>query len=234
MESARRQRDKTYRHLFKGSVLVSTLLEQDKERFSSRAEAIRFGQHLLDNGHIQSIVGSKEFDDSVHLYRWTDESIVEEAKRLVSSTSNQSRRERLIETVDFQKEGSWRKAKLIERTGRTDESRPGSSSPDRGQIQVHRVQQNDRELRDKELPEAQKSVSRSESTLGPLTLGLTVQRNGNKVRNSRDRIPAKRCRSLLNSFLWATTKDRVHLRVLSSVPRRWVARRTFEEGHFPG
>ena len=106
MDSARRQRDKAYRHLFKGSVLVSTLLDQDKERFGSRKDAIGFGQRLLDEGHIQSIVGSSDFDDSVHLYRWSDESVVQEAKKLVSTTSSHIPKKRLIELLDFQDEHS--------------------------------------------------------------------------------------------------------------------------------
>jgi hypothetical protein len=104
MDAARRHRDKAYRHLFKGSVLVSTLLEQDKERFDSRQDAISFGQRLLDEGHIQSIVGSADFDDSVHLYRWSDESVVEEAKKLVSTTTSYIPKKRLIELLDFQNE----------------------------------------------------------------------------------------------------------------------------------
>ena len=50
---ARKDRDKSYRHVFKGSVLVTTLLDYDNNRFSNRQAAVKFAQKLLDLGKSQ-------------------------------------------------------------------------------------------------------------------------------------------------------------------------------------
>ena len=81
----RSSKDKSYKNVFKGSVLVSTLLDHDSSRFTDREAAVRFAQKLLDAHHIESIVGSQNFEDSVHLYRWKDETVVKEAKKMVSN-----------------------------------------------------------------------------------------------------------------------------------------------------
>ena len=70
MEGMRRSKDRSYKNVFKGSVLVTTLMDHDKSKFASREAAVKFAQRLLDAGHIESIVGSKNFEDSVHLYRY--------------------------------------------------------------------------------------------------------------------------------------------------------------------
>ncbi len=54
------KKDRSYKNVFKGSVLVSTLMDHDQNRFASRAHAVKFAQKLLDAGHIESIVGSGE------------------------------------------------------------------------------------------------------------------------------------------------------------------------------
>ena len=47
---ARKERDRTYRHVFKGSVLINTLLDYDTNRFTNRQAAVKFAQKLLDLG----------------------------------------------------------------------------------------------------------------------------------------------------------------------------------------
>ena len=47
---ARKERDRSYRHVFKGSVLINTLLDYDTSRFSNRQAAVKFAQKLLDLG----------------------------------------------------------------------------------------------------------------------------------------------------------------------------------------
>ena len=70
MDVLRRQKDRSYKNVFKGSVLVGTLMDHDESKFATRSSAIKFAQKLLDAGHIESIVGSSVFEDSVHLYRF--------------------------------------------------------------------------------------------------------------------------------------------------------------------
>ena len=41
------------------------------------------------------------FEDSVHLYRWADETVVREAKRMVSTNSSHIPKKRLIEMIDM-------------------------------------------------------------------------------------------------------------------------------------
>lgn len=51
-----------------------------------------------------SIVGAAEFEDGVHLFRWSDETVVREAKKMVSTMSNSHiPRKKLIELVDLHK-----------------------------------------------------------------------------------------------------------------------------------
>ena len=109
---ARKERDRTYRHVFKGSVLINTLLDYDTNRFTSRQAAVKFAQKLLDLGpnntqfllqlascninteccvlnvgQVESIVGKRTFEDGVALYRWCDESVVREAKKIAHTTT---------------------------------------------------------------------------------------------------------------------------------------------------
>ena len=44
---------------------------------------------------------SASFEDSVHLYRWADETVVREAKRMVSTNSSHIPKKRLIEMIDM-------------------------------------------------------------------------------------------------------------------------------------
>ena len=106
---ARKERDRTYRHVFKGSVLINTLLDYDTNRFANRQAAVKFAQKLLDLGksrpnvqgipcndvivlvlflgQVESIVGKRTFEDGVALYRWCDESVVREAKKIAHTTT---------------------------------------------------------------------------------------------------------------------------------------------------
>ena len=61
MDMLRGKKDRSYRNVFKGSVLVSTLMDHDQNRFATRAHAVKFAQRLLDAGHIESIVASCEY-----------------------------------------------------------------------------------------------------------------------------------------------------------------------------
>ena len=59
-------------NVFKGSQLVSSLLERNPQRFRSRAAALKFSRQLFNDGIIRSIFGTNSFEDSVQLYTWTD------------------------------------------------------------------------------------------------------------------------------------------------------------------
>ncbi|RUS78274.1 hypothetical protein EGW08_013965 [Elysia chlorotica] len=60
------------RNIFKGSVLVSLLVESHPEKFPTRVAASRLARSLYKDGHIRSIFGASEFEDSAHLYVWND------------------------------------------------------------------------------------------------------------------------------------------------------------------
>ena len=52
---ARKDKDRSYRHVFKGLVLVNTLLDYDTNRFADRQAAVKFAQKLLDLGQVDQI-----------------------------------------------------------------------------------------------------------------------------------------------------------------------------------
>ena len=61
---------------------------------------------------------SASFEDSVHLYRWADETVVREAKRMVSTNSSHIPKKRLIEMIDMgQGSGSENTTSVKVRTG---------------------------------------------------------------------------------------------------------------------
>ena len=76
--------------------------ENEQHRFADRACAIAFAQRLLDARHIVSVVGGTAFDDGMHMYRWADDTVVRDAKRLVTTSSSHIPRRRLIEMLDLQ------------------------------------------------------------------------------------------------------------------------------------
>lgn len=55
---------------FKGSALVSALLEIDRKRFQNRAVALHFARRLFRLGLVRSIFGASNFEDSVQVYCW--------------------------------------------------------------------------------------------------------------------------------------------------------------------
>lgn len=59
-------------NVFKGSQLVSSLLERNPQRFRSRAAALKFSRQLFNDGVIRGVFGADTFEDSVQLYTWTD------------------------------------------------------------------------------------------------------------------------------------------------------------------
>ncbi|XP_059171152.1 uncharacterized protein LOC131952485 isoform X2 [Physella acuta] len=61
------------RNVFRGSVLVSILVESHPKQFPDRAAAFKLGQRLFREGQIRSIFGSNEFQDSAQLYVWCDD-----------------------------------------------------------------------------------------------------------------------------------------------------------------
>ncbi|GFO17199.1 formin-2 [Plakobranchus ocellatus] len=61
------------RNVFKGSVLVSLLVESHPDRFPSRSAALRLASQLFRSGHIKSIFGASDFEDSAQLYVWDDD-----------------------------------------------------------------------------------------------------------------------------------------------------------------
>nr|KAG5688503.1 hypothetical protein BaRGS_011648 [Batillaria attramentaria] len=75
------------RNVFKGSVLVSILLETHPRRFQSRAAAVKFAKRLFREGVIKSIFGSKTFEDSAQLYMWQDHAAVQQPRHKAMMTS---------------------------------------------------------------------------------------------------------------------------------------------------
>ncbi|XP_050397830.2 uncharacterized protein LOC126815870 isoform X2 [Patella vulgata] len=76
------------RNVFKGSFLVSTLLDQHSNRFKSRAVAVKFAKKLFREGQIKSIFGANSFEDSAHLYMWNDD-VINDLQR-TNMTSNKT------------------------------------------------------------------------------------------------------------------------------------------------
>ncbi|GFS11505.1 formin-2 [Elysia marginata] len=60
------------RNVFKGSVLVSLLVESHPHKFPTRLAASRLARRLYQDGHIRSIFGASQFEDSAQLYVWND------------------------------------------------------------------------------------------------------------------------------------------------------------------
>ncbi|KAK6983501.1 formin-J-like isoform X2 [Biomphalaria glabrata] len=61
------------RNVFKGTVLVSILVESHPKLFTDRASACELGRKLFREGHIRSIFGANVFEDSAQLYVWTED-----------------------------------------------------------------------------------------------------------------------------------------------------------------
>ncbi|KAK3578979.1 hypothetical protein CHS0354_034773 [Potamilus streckersoni] len=59
-------------NVFKGSLLVSTLLERYSKQFRSRTAAVKFARRLFRDGIIRSVFGADTFEDSVQFYTWND------------------------------------------------------------------------------------------------------------------------------------------------------------------
>ncbi|XP_041375827.1 formin-J-like isoform X2 [Gigantopelta aegis] len=85
MDCRRPQKAKK-RNVFKGSVLVDTLLEQNHRRFRSRFSAIKFAKRLFREGVIKSIFGTRSFEDSAQLYMWEDDDIVLRRRHMMTSS----------------------------------------------------------------------------------------------------------------------------------------------------
>lgn len=60
------------RNVFRGAVLVSLLVETNAGFLPDRIIACKFARRLFREGHIQSISGAKDFEDSAQLYMWCD------------------------------------------------------------------------------------------------------------------------------------------------------------------
>ncbi|KAL4234127.1 Fmn2p [Mactra antiquata] len=59
--------------VFKGSQLVSSILERHPTRFRSRATALKFCRQLFNDGIIRGVFATDTFEDSVQLYTWKDQ-----------------------------------------------------------------------------------------------------------------------------------------------------------------
>lgn len=60
-------------HVFKGSQLVTSILERHSSHFRSRATALKFCRQLFNDGVIRGVFGATTFEDSVQLYTWQDQ-----------------------------------------------------------------------------------------------------------------------------------------------------------------
>ena len=124
-------KDRTSQNVFKGSLLVSSLLEHYPKRFGTRRSAQHFAQSLLQAGHVESVLGERTFTDGCELYRWTDESVVEDARRIVTTPTGIPRK-KLLELVDLHPLGSrddLTPDDSSERTARRTPEQVGVTSP---------------------------------------------------------------------------------------------------------
>lgn len=60
-------------HVFKGSQLVTSILERHSSHFRSRAAALKFCRQLFNGGVIRGVFGATTFEDSVQLYTWQEQ-----------------------------------------------------------------------------------------------------------------------------------------------------------------
>ncbi|XP_060567218.1 formin-J-like isoform X3 [Ruditapes philippinarum] len=60
-------------HVFKGSQLVTSILERHPKHFRSRATALKFCRQLFNDGILKGVFGADTFEDSVQLYTWKDQ-----------------------------------------------------------------------------------------------------------------------------------------------------------------
>ncbi|XP_052817720.1 uncharacterized protein LOC128243807 isoform X1 [Mya arenaria] len=58
-------------NVFKGSQLVTSVLERHNQHFRSRAAALKFCRQLFNDGVIRGVFGAGKFEDSVQLYTWS-------------------------------------------------------------------------------------------------------------------------------------------------------------------
>ncbi|XP_046342354.2 uncharacterized protein LOC124123129 isoform X2 [Haliotis rufescens] len=75
------------RNVFKGCVLVSTLLEQYPRRFRTRAVAVKFSKRLFKDGLIRSIFGARTFEDSPQLFMWQDDEVIKRQHATIMTSS---------------------------------------------------------------------------------------------------------------------------------------------------
>ncbi|XP_052230924.1 uncharacterized protein LOC127844592 isoform X1 [Dreissena polymorpha] len=80
-------------NVFKGSQLVTIILERHHQHFRSRATALKFCRQLFNDGVIRGVFGATSFEDSVQLYTWADENggmkmTSRSASKLSSGTQN--------------------------------------------------------------------------------------------------------------------------------------------------
>ncbi|XP_053401162.1 uncharacterized protein LOC123549584 isoform X2 [Mercenaria mercenaria] len=60
-------------NVFKGSQLVTSILERHPKHFRSRATTLKFCRQLFNDGVIKGVFGADTFEDSVQLYTWKDQ-----------------------------------------------------------------------------------------------------------------------------------------------------------------
>lgn len=60
-------------NVFKGSQLVTSILERHSAHFRSRATAVKFCRQLFNDGTIKGVFGADTFEDSVQLYTWKEQ-----------------------------------------------------------------------------------------------------------------------------------------------------------------
>ncbi|XP_078482115.1 uncharacterized protein LOC108951118 [Ciona intestinalis] len=98
------------RDVFKGKVLIDRLLVYYGKFEGSRHRAARYAQKLLDLGHIESLTNGRQFEDSVHVYRWTD----------VARVVNQAKNKAMVEDVQQQQVPKVPQRRRMKDTGGAD------------------------------------------------------------------------------------------------------------------
>ncbi|CAD5125547.1 DgyrCDS13751 [Dimorphilus gyrociliatus] len=94
------RKDNEYRQVFEGKALVNQLIYLGQSRFSERKFAIKFAQKLLKDGHLESVVGSTLFEDSLHLYRFKAD-VVREVRKVKTNYSNRIPKKKLLQIMEI-------------------------------------------------------------------------------------------------------------------------------------
>lgn len=115
-----RLRNSGNENVFKGSQLVTSILEKHPKHFRSRATALKFCRQLFNDGIIKGVFGADTFEDSVQLYTWKDQN----GSNMTSYPVNQHRKNYGYSSADITltKRDLYKQREVIKPVGSSSET----------------------------------------------------------------------------------------------------------------